>query len=176
MTDHYAESLDYLYGRLNYERQGMPRSPGELRLGRMRRLLRAAGRPAGRPPDRPRRRHQRERLDGGDDRRGPLGLGRPHRALLLAAPATGWKSGSTSMARAATPDELIALTDAVRPAVDRLDADQHASPPRGADVLRDHHGDGLAPFRPERTSGRSCSKSAWAAGSIRRTSSVRPCR
>ncbi|MDE2508562.1 MAG: bifunctional folylpolyglutamate synthase/dihydrofolate synthase, partial [Planctomycetota bacterium] len=45
MTDAYQDSLDFLFGRLNYERQVMPRSPGELRLGRMRRLLRLLGDP-----------------------------------------------------------------------------------------------------------------------------------
>ena len=38
-------SLDYLYGRLNYERLGMPKGSAELRLGRMRRLLRRLGDP-----------------------------------------------------------------------------------------------------------------------------------
>src|SRR3954451_24204443 len=46
MPDDYQASLDYLFGRLNYERTGMPRRPAELRLGRMRRLLRRLGDPA----------------------------------------------------------------------------------------------------------------------------------
>ena len=37
--------LDYLYGRLDYERAGMPGDSAELRLGRMRRLLRRLGDP-----------------------------------------------------------------------------------------------------------------------------------
>src|SRR3954451_9969663 len=45
MSDDYQGSLDYLYGRLNYERVGMPRIPTELRLGRVRRLLRRLGGP-----------------------------------------------------------------------------------------------------------------------------------
>src|SRR4051794_1503661 len=45
MSDDYQERLDYLYGRLNYERQGMPRLPTELRLSRMRRILRELGDP-----------------------------------------------------------------------------------------------------------------------------------
>lgn len=45
MLDDYQDRLDYLYGRLNYERLGMPRIPAELRLGRMRRLLRRLGDP-----------------------------------------------------------------------------------------------------------------------------------
>ena len=42
MSD-YRESLDYLYGRLDYERLGMPRSAADLLIGRMRRILRALG-------------------------------------------------------------------------------------------------------------------------------------
>jgi dihydrofolate synthase/folylpolyglutamate synthase len=45
MLDEYQDRLDYLYGRLNYEKLGMPRIPAELRLGRMRRLLRRLGDP-----------------------------------------------------------------------------------------------------------------------------------
>jgi dihydrofolate synthase / folylpolyglutamate synthase len=39
------ERFDFLYGRLNYERRGMPRTPRELRLSRMRRLMRRLGDP-----------------------------------------------------------------------------------------------------------------------------------
>ena len=45
MHHDYQDRLDYLYGRLDYERLGMPRIPGELRLRRMRRLLRKLGDP-----------------------------------------------------------------------------------------------------------------------------------
>lgn len=45
MSPDHAKRLDYLYSLLNYERAGMPVNPGELRLGRMRRLLRALGDP-----------------------------------------------------------------------------------------------------------------------------------
>ena len=45
MPDDYQDCLDFLYSRLNYERQGMPRLAGELRLGRMRRFLRRLGDP-----------------------------------------------------------------------------------------------------------------------------------
>ena len=45
MRHNYQERLDYLYSRLNYERRGMPRAPRELRLSRMRRLLRRLGDP-----------------------------------------------------------------------------------------------------------------------------------
>jgi dihydrofolate synthase/folylpolyglutamate synthase len=45
MNDEYWACLDALYSRLNYERTDMPRGSGELRLGRMRRLLRELGDP-----------------------------------------------------------------------------------------------------------------------------------
>jgi dihydrofolate synthase/folylpolyglutamate synthase len=45
MERSYQERLDYLYSRLNYERRGMPRAPRELRLSRMRRLMRRLGDP-----------------------------------------------------------------------------------------------------------------------------------
>jgi len=45
MLDDYQDALNYLYSRLNYEWVGMPRIPAELRLGRMRRLLRRLGDP-----------------------------------------------------------------------------------------------------------------------------------
>ena len=48
VPDDYLDCLDFLYRRLNYERVGMPRTPGELRLGRMRRLLRRLGDPQAR--------------------------------------------------------------------------------------------------------------------------------
>ena len=45
MNVDYQDRLDFLYGRLNYEWLGMPRFTAELRLGRMRRLLRLLGDP-----------------------------------------------------------------------------------------------------------------------------------
>src|SRR5580693_8577338 len=45
MQNDYQDRLDYLYSRLDYERLGMPKIPGELRLRRMRRLLRKLGDP-----------------------------------------------------------------------------------------------------------------------------------
>jgi dihydrofolate synthase/folylpolyglutamate synthase len=46
MTDPYLDALDFLYGRLNYERAVMPTAgSGELRLARMRRFLRRIGDP-----------------------------------------------------------------------------------------------------------------------------------
>lgn len=45
MLDPYQERLDYLYGRLDYERVGMPRGLADFGLGRMRRLLARLGDP-----------------------------------------------------------------------------------------------------------------------------------
>ena len=45
MQDDYLDRLGYLYGRLNYEWLGMPCATGQLRLGRMRRLLKYMGDP-----------------------------------------------------------------------------------------------------------------------------------
>src|SRR5580692_6392755 len=45
MPDDTRDGLEFLFGRLNYERSGMPRLPTELRLSRMRRLMRRLGDP-----------------------------------------------------------------------------------------------------------------------------------
>ncbi len=45
MSHDYQDRLDYLYGRLNYERVGMPTLASELKLGRMRRLMKTLGEP-----------------------------------------------------------------------------------------------------------------------------------
>ncbi len=45
MNVDYQDRLDFLYGRLNYEWLGMPKLTEELRLGRMRKLLRLLGDP-----------------------------------------------------------------------------------------------------------------------------------
>ena len=125
--DAYQGNLDYLYGRLNYERSGMPRGTSELRLGRMRRLLRRLGDPH-------------------------LGLpivhvagtkGKGSTAAMIAAglTASGVRTGlfcSPHLHRLeerfridgveATPAALSELIDLVRPAVDASDAtDPHYS-------------------------------------------------
>ena len=123
MSDDYQDSLDYLYGRLNYERLGMPRLPTELRLGRMRRLLRGWATRT--------RRLRIVHVAGtkgkgstvGDDRRRPLGLGPQGRACSARRTCTGSRSGSASTAAPRPREELVALTDAVRPRSPRLDHD-----------------------------------------------------
>jgi dihydrofolate synthase/folylpolyglutamate synthase len=130
MTDPYQESLDYLYGRLNYERLGMPRSSGELRLGRMRRLLRALGDPQ-------------------DDLRivhvaGTKGKGSTAAMLAAALSASGVRTGLFCSphlhrleerfnvdSRAATRAEIVALTELVRPVVSAFEAGAIAADRRG---------------------------------------------
>jgi dihydrofolate synthase/folylpolyglutamate synthase len=130
MLDAYRESLDFLYGRLNYEWLGMPRSPAELRLGRVRRLLRMLGDP-----------HEALRII---HVAGTKGKGSTSAMLAAALSATGVRTGlfcSPHLHRLeerfsidgqmATPEELVALTDAVRPAVVALDARCEALQLRG---------------------------------------------
>src|SRR3954471_20764818 len=123
MSDDYQASLDYLYGRLNYERVGMPRIPSELRLGRMRRLLRRLGD----PQDALRIVHVA----------GTKGKGSTAAMLAAALGAAGYRTGLFCSphlhrleerfrvdGREASPDELISLVDAVRPAVALFDSDR----------------------------------------------------
>ena len=130
MTDHYQACLDFLYGRLNYERQGMPRIPGELRLGRMRRLLRLLGD----PQDGLRIVHVA----------GTKGKGSTATMIAATLSAAGVKTGLFCSphlhcleerfnidGRAATAADLEALTEAIRPTVAALDAETIASQHRG---------------------------------------------
>src|SRR5579864_1052253 len=120
MLDEYQASLDFLYGRLNYERVGMPRASSELRLGRMRRLLRRLGD----PQDAHRIVHVA----------GTKGKGSTAAMMAAALTASGVRTGlfcSPHLHRLEErfaidgelpgPDELVALTEAVRPAVAYLD-------------------------------------------------------
>ncbi len=131
MTDRYRSSLDYLFGRLNYERAGMPRLPGELRLGRMRRLLRRLGDP-----------HDGLRIIHIS---GTKGKGSTAAMIASALTASGVRTGLFCSphlhrleerfridGRDATPDELMALVEEVRPAIELIDAtDPH---PRRRDL------------------------------------------
>ncbi len=122
MSDDTRESLDYLYDRLDYERLGMPRSPADLGLGRMRRLLRAMGD----PQDGLRIVHVA----------GTKGKGSTAAMIAAAAGAAGLRVGLFTSphlhrleerfqvdGREATAAELDDLTRSVRPFVDRLDRD-----------------------------------------------------
>jgi dihydrofolate synthase/folylpolyglutamate synthase len=121
MFDAYQESLDYLYGRLNYERLGMPKAATELRLGRMRRLLRRLGDPQ----------------DGLNivHVAGTKGKGSTSAMLAAALTAAGVRTGLFCSphlhaleerfnldGRCATREEIVALTEVVRPAAAELDA------------------------------------------------------
>src|ERR1700674_5300048 len=116
MPDDYVESLEFLFGRLNYERVGMPRIPAELRLGRMRRLLRRLGDP-----------QEALRII---HVAGTKGKGSTSAMLAAALSAAGVRTGLscsphlhrleerfTIDGRDISPEELVALTEAVRPAV-----------------------------------------------------------
>ena len=121
MSD-YRESLDYLYGRLDYERLGMPRSAADLLIGRMRRILRALGD----PQDGLRIVHVA----------GTKGKGSTSAMIAAASRAAGLRTGLFTSphlhrieerfridGREATSRDLVLLIDAVRPAVERLDRD-----------------------------------------------------
>ena len=122
MQNDYQDRLDYLYSRLDYERLGMPKIPGELRLRRMRRLLRTLGDP---------------HLDLPIIHvAGTKGKGSTAAMLAAALTASGVRTGlycSPHLHRLeerfcidgspASPAELIALVDDVREAVDQLEVD-----------------------------------------------------
>ncbi len=122
MPDPYQEALAFLYGRLNYERTGMPRIPAELRLGRMRRFLRRLGD----PQDSLRIVHVA----------GTKGKGSIAAMIASAMTASGVTTGLFSSPHLhrleerfrvdgieATPDDLISLVEAIRPAVEHFDSD-----------------------------------------------------
>lgn len=121
MSDAYRDALSFLYSRLNYERTGMPRIPSELRLGRMRRLLRRLGD----PQDALRIVHVA----------GTKGKGSTSAMIASALSASGVVTGLFCSphlhrleerfridGREASSDDLIALVDAVRPAVEEFDS------------------------------------------------------
>ena len=120
MLDAYQERLDFLYGRLNYEWSGMPRLVGELRISRMRRLLKMLGD----PQDALKIVHVA----------GTKGKGSTATMFASAFSASGIRTGLfcsphihrleerfTVEGKEATPEELIELTDAVRPTIEELD-------------------------------------------------------
>jgi dihydrofolate synthase / folylpolyglutamate synthase len=121
VTDARRDGLDFLFDRLNYERTDMPRLPAELRLGRMRRLLRRLGDP-----------HRDLRIV---HVAGTKGKGSTSAMIAAALSASGVRTGLFCSphlhrleerfridGREATSDELLGLVEAVRPAVERLDA------------------------------------------------------
>ncbi len=150
MSDAYARALEFLYGRLNYERTGMPRIPSELRLGRMRRLLSALGD----PQDGLRIVHVA----------GTKGKGSTAALMAAALTASGRRTGlfcSPHLHRLeerfridgvdATSDQLIALVDAVRRAVEGFDADSTHHRHRGPTFFEITTAMGLLHFAREAT-------------------------
>jgi dihydrofolate synthase/folylpolyglutamate synthase len=127
----YQERLDYLYGRLNYERLGMPRTSAELRLGRMRRLLRALGDPQ----------HALTIVHVA----GTKGKGSTSALIASALSASGRRTGLFTSPHLTRLEErfrvdgqdisaqaLVELTDQVRPVVARLDQEDPHFADRGA--------------------------------------------
>ena len=123
MLSDYQERLDYLYGRLNYEWLGMPRVPAELKLGRMRRLLRRLGDP-----------HLGLSIV---HVAGTKGKGSTAAMMAAALNAAGVRTGLYSSphlhrleerfavdGRPAEPEEVVALVDEVREAVDRVELEE----------------------------------------------------
>jgi dihydrofolate synthase/folylpolyglutamate synthase len=130
MLSDYQGSLDYLYGRLNYESVGMPRLPSELRIGRMRRLLRRLGDP-----------QSCLRIV---HVAGTKGKGSTAAMLAAALSASGVRTGLYSSPHLhrleerftvdtlqASREEIIALTGEVREAVEALERDERHANMRG---------------------------------------------
>ena len=130
MQDAYQDRLGYLYGRLNYEWLGMPRSSGQLRLGRMRRLLKRMGDP-----------HLGLRII---HVAGTKGKGSTSAMIAAALGASGVRTGLycsphlhrleerfTVLGDPATPAELIDLVDVAREAVEQLEREDDGSGHRG---------------------------------------------
>lgn len=149
MTDAYRASLAFLYGRLNYERVGMPRTPAELRLGRMRRLLRALGDP-----------HRGLPIV---HIAGTKGKGSTAAMVASALSASGRRTGLFCSphlhrleerfrldGRDITPEDLVTLTDAVRDAVTALDAEGIADGRRGPTFFEITTAMGLLHFQRQR--------------------------
>lgn len=121
MPDAHQDCLDYLHGRLNYENRGMPNGLAELRLGRMRRLLRGLGDP-----------QRRLRII---HVAGTKGKGSTSVMIASALSASGVRTGLYCSphlhaleerysidGRPIEPAELVALTNRVRAVVDEMEA------------------------------------------------------
>lgn len=131
MMQEYQERLDYLYGRLNYEKVGMPKLPAEFRLGRMRRLLRRLGNPQMEMPI--------------IHIAGTKGKGSTAAMMASALSAAGIRTGLYSSPHlhrleerftvdgmAASPGEVVALVDEVRECIEELEANDPRMSERGA--------------------------------------------
>src|ERR1700719_4696801 len=122
MQHDYQDRLDYLYGRLDYERLGMPKLPGELRLRRMRRLLRKLGDP-----------HLDLRIIHVAGTKGKGSTAAMLAAALTAScvptglyfspPLPRLEERFTIVGSPASSSELVALVDIVREAAEQLEQD-----------------------------------------------------
>lgn len=128
---HDAPHLDYLFGRLNYERLGMPGGNADLRIGRMRRLLRALGDPQ----------------DGLKvvHIAGTKGKGSTSALIAAALTASGVRTGLFSSphlhrieerfqvdGREIAPSELARLVHEIQPVVTQVDSEDSHFDGRGA--------------------------------------------
>ncbi|AMV38853.1 bifunctional folylpolyglutamate synthase/dihydrofolate synthase [Planctomyces sp. SH-PL62] len=131
MLDAYQDALGYLFSRLDYEREGMPKTLADLRLGRMRRLLKRLGDP-----------HRGLRIV---HVAGTKGKGSTAAMMAAALTASGVRTGlyiSPHLerleeryqvdGRAIATDELVALVHEVREAVEAMEADESGSRRFGA--------------------------------------------
>ena len=131
MRNDEQERLEYLYSRLNYERRGMPRAPRELRLSRMRRLLRRLDDP-----------HFGLKII---HVAGTKGKGSTAAMLAAALTASGVRTGLYCSphlhnleerflidGKPAAPAERVALIDDVRAAVEQLEQDDARHGERGS--------------------------------------------
>lgn len=150
MPDAYQESLDFLYSRLNYERLGMPRIPSELRIGRMRRLMRRLGDP-----------HHDLRIV---HVAGTKGKGSTSAMLAAALTASGRRTGLFCSphlhrleerfsidGRCATGEEFVDLVESIRPVVVELDAENVVSRHRGPTFFEITTAMGLLHFARQKT-------------------------
>src|SRR4051812_26831945 len=150
MNVDYQDRLDFLYGRLNYEWLGMPKLTEELRLGRMRKLLRLLGDP-----------HESLRIV---HVAGTKGKGSTSAMIAAALSASGLRTGLFCSphlhrleerfsvdGRGATPEELVELTAIVRPAVAELDVSCANLPARGPTFFEITTAMGLLHFARRRT-------------------------
>ncbi len=121
----YAAALDFLHGRINYERRAI--DVQSLRLVRMHSLLEALGNP-----------HRAARIV---HVAGTKGKGSTSLMIAAMLQAGGYKTGLYTSPhlltieerwqvnrQAASREELVALVDEIRPIVSQLDQDTHTSP------------------------------------------------
>ncbi len=150
MADRYLSRLDALYGRLNYERSGMPRS-SDLRLGRMRRFLRHLGDP-----------HRNLRII---HVAGTKGKGSTATLIAAALSGSGVRTGLFTSphlhrleerfqidGRPIEPDALSDLIDVIWPAVQAMDdLDADPSPRRPLTFFEITTAMGLVHFARQKT-------------------------